>query len=211
MRFSLSLCLWFLLSALCHADDLTVASSPDWRGLDDAQVNLIRSKFDPKVARLAEASRYSGGGIAILVVNQVQRVMNPANIELETAGFIHGLQTSCATVTDRQPARIGPLAGSSVLFENQANGQTVDGVAYLVFGARDMYAVSFYGKPGLTRDSPLVASYLARIKVNPAAATGQSIRLDPDPFGDLTTKILIGACIALLIFFGSRKLRRGSR
>ena len=213
MKPFLCLSLLLVLPAFCRADDLTVTASPDWQPIPAAQSAAIRSRITQKSVRLVDASEYAGGGRALTIAQVLPGKIDKPSADQVLAGFVHGIENSGAQVTDRQPARIGPLPGISVLIAGQNGGRSFTGVGYAVFTDHEMYAASIYGPAGISRTDPRVTSYLARLKVSPAAVPGGLNRpadLDAYHLGYRFGQGLCWAVVLSALFLLIRGIRRRS-
>ena len=187
MKSLLCLCLALLVPALCRGEGVSLADSPDWQGLPPAQQELllkqvgssrvlspeqketIANAINKATLRLVDASKYSGGGFALSVVASPGVEIKKNFYERETTDFIQGVTSMGATVSDRQPADVGSLPGSSFIFQQKANGRDLFAVGYVLFAKHEMYGIYIYQPTPVSRTDPVVTSYLSRITVDPAS------------------------------------------
>ena len=178
MKLLLCLFLAALTPALCRGEGVTLADSPDWRPLPDAQKAALLKAFSRPELRLLDASVYTGGGGAgVFALMPLGGTVDKARFDGEVDGFIKGVTGTGATLLDRQPASVASLPGVSTTFQGQTGGKTIYLLAYALFTDHEMYAFSLYTAKPLARTDPMVTSYEARIKLDPSvipAPVGQS-------------------------------------
>ena len=166
-----------VLPAIGRGQNVTVAGSPDWRAADQAQMAVVEKQVNQVGGRVIDYSVYVGGGSAEMISRPPKLRVDQKMVESPIAAFIRSvLGDNRAKLLDREPATIGNLPGTSLRFGGEVQGKPRVMVTYVVFSDQQEFTLNIFALKEITRDDPMVKSYLARIKVDPSVVAGDVSR-----------------------------------